>query len=662
MQNVIEEQLKEIEEKENVKIIYCVESGSRAWGFASPDSDYDVRFIYVRNKEYYLKLNKNRDVIEWRLDDVLDINGWDIQKALRLLYKSNPTLFEWSMSPMVYKTTPQWEKISGIISQYFLEKTGVYHYLSMAKGNYREYLKTDEVKLKKYFYVIRPILACKWILNKKTAPPMLFSELMNECLDDELKPEINRLLEIKKQTSELGKGKRIDVINDYIEKELAEIEKKADMIENKYNDWEILNKIFLEILEQYGGNMAYSELIKNFENIRDYISQFYVYGFKRRKDYDKKSSRSYDNERRRIESWLGEYMCFTNESDGKSAFLSLDSRTVLHNPLYKAFKAKSFTDKDIMLHFYILDILKNKSLSSSEIADEITNEYFSMFESVKECDESTIRKKLNEYEKLGLIKSEKQGRKRIYSLNECDVDLDKWRDALSFFTEVNPIGVIGSYLLDKFDNEENPFRFKHHYIFNALESEVLYDLLDIMNGNCNAEIKLFSNNMQKIKTYKVLPLKIYVSTYYGRRYVLVWNYIFKRFAFYRLDRIKEACKSNECTNKNEMMTRADTAVQKLWGVSFGKENYIEKLEMTVRIAKGEEYILKRLEREKRNGTIQKLANGDYKFTAEVYDASEMIPWIKTFTGRIVEIKCSNERVEKQIKEDFEMMKRIYEVR
>ena len=91
MQNVIEEQLKEIEEKENVKIIYCVESGSRAWGFASPDSDYDVRFIYVRNKEDYLKLNKNRDVIEWRLDDVLDINGWDIQKALRLLYNSNPT-------------------------------------------------------------------------------------------------------------------------------------------------------------------------------------------------------------------------------------------------------------------------------------------------------------------------------------------------------------------------------------------------------------------------------------------------------------------------------------------------------------------------------------------------------------------------------------------
>lgn len=111
MEELIKTNLREIEEKENVKILHCVESGSRAWGFASPDSDYDVRFIYVRPKEFYLRLDKTRDVIEWQLDDTLDINGWDISKALSLLYKSNPTLFEWNSSPIVYKTTQEWEPI-----------------------------------------------------------------------------------------------------------------------------------------------------------------------------------------------------------------------------------------------------------------------------------------------------------------------------------------------------------------------------------------------------------------------------------------------------------------------------------------------------------------------------------------------------------------------
>ena len=145
MTELIREKLKEIEEKENIKIIHCVESGSRAWGFASPDSDYDVRFIYVRPKEYYLRLDKTRDVIEWQLDDTLDINGWDLQKALRLLHKSNPTLFEWNSSPIIYKTTDEWKEVSSIIEKYFVEKSGLYHYLSTAKSNYREYLKGDVV-------------------------------------------------------------------------------------------------------------------------------------------------------------------------------------------------------------------------------------------------------------------------------------------------------------------------------------------------------------------------------------------------------------------------------------------------------------------------------------------------------------------------------------
>lgn len=250
MLQVIRDKLAEIEQKENVRIIHCVESGSRAWGFASPDSDYDVRFIYVRQKEYYLKLEKTRDVIEWQLDDTLDINGWDIQKALRLLYKSNPTLFEWNLSPIVYKTTEDWKRISDIINGYFIQKSVLYHYLSTAKNNYREHLKGETVRLKKYFYVLRPLLACKWILNEKTPPPMLFSELMEKYLDEEIKPEVNELLRLKTETPEIGTGKRVDSINRYLDRGIEEFE---GIIKNLPDDdvrgWEELDRVFLELLQ-----------------------------------------------------------------------------------------------------------------------------------------------------------------------------------------------------------------------------------------------------------------------------------------------------------------------------------------------------------------------------------------------------------------------------
>ena len=150
--------------------------------------------------------------------------------------------------------------------------------------------------------------------------------------------------------------------------------------------------------------MAYSELVKSFERIRNYMREFYVYGFKSRDEYGMKSARSYDNERRRIESWLGDYMSFHQESSGKKVFLSMDSRRVPCNPLYKAFKAKSFTDKDITLHFYIMDLLADGSaLSSKEIVDRINDVYLSHFNGDFSLDESTVRKKLKEYEDYRFI-------------------------------------------------------------------------------------------------------------------------------------------------------------------------------------------------------------------------------------------------------------------
>lgn len=250
MEKLIKGKLSEIEAKENVKIVHAIESGSRAWGFASPDSDYDVRFIYVRPKEYYLKLDKTRDVIEWQLDDTLDINGWDLQKTLRLLYKSNPTLFEWSHSPIIYQTTPYYQELKKEIDSFFSCKAGLYHYLSTAHSNYREYLKGDYVRLKRYFYVVRPILACKWILDKRTSPPMLFSELMEAELEASMKPIMEDLLKAKMETPEVGEGKRIDAINKYIESNLAELKGVIDSQEDDTNrSWDRLNDLFLMGLE-----------------------------------------------------------------------------------------------------------------------------------------------------------------------------------------------------------------------------------------------------------------------------------------------------------------------------------------------------------------------------------------------------------------------------
>ena len=247
MINVIEEKLREIEHAENVRIIMAVESGSRAWGFESPDSDYDVRFIYVRNARDYLRLDEVRDVIEWQLDDVLDINGWDMKKALKLLYTSNPTVFEWCSSPIIYRTSTAFDELKDLKDLFFSPKKSLYHYWHMAENNYRAYFKEEEVRIKKYFYVLRPLLAAAWIIDRKTPPPMLFSELMAEELDSSIEPEVKRLLELKQITPEMGTAPRIHILDDYIDNRLQEFKTIADNMTDTRNEWEPLNEYFLSL-------------------------------------------------------------------------------------------------------------------------------------------------------------------------------------------------------------------------------------------------------------------------------------------------------------------------------------------------------------------------------------------------------------------------------
>ena len=245
----INEKLDEIERKEGVRILHAVESGSRAWGFASPDSDYDVRFVYVRLKEEYLRLDEPRDVIEWQLDEVLDINGWDLRKALRQFAKGNATLFEWSGSPIVYRTTKEWSQIKEVSKQFFSEKAAVYHYYGTANSTLQGYLLGDAVRYKKYFYALRPLLAARFIEEYHVAPPVLFDNLLKIDLPEELRQAIDELLEAKKRTTEGEENPQMPVIRDFIVRETERQKQIADDLEDDHNkDWTALNRLFAEII------------------------------------------------------------------------------------------------------------------------------------------------------------------------------------------------------------------------------------------------------------------------------------------------------------------------------------------------------------------------------------------------------------------------------
>lgn len=222
--------LERIEREENVRILYACESGSRAWGFPSKDSDYDVRFIYIRPVEWYLSIFEKRDVIERPISEMLDINGWDLRKALNLFRKSNPPLLEWLQSPIVYMENDSIaEQIRRISPFTFSPRSCMHHYLHMAKGNYREYLQGEQVKIKKYFYVLRPVLACEWIEKNNSMPPIEFDRLVDRVvpMGSELKKIIVDLLARKKAGEEMDYEPKINPINEFLEERIAYYELMA---------------------------------------------------------------------------------------------------------------------------------------------------------------------------------------------------------------------------------------------------------------------------------------------------------------------------------------------------------------------------------------------------------------------------------------------------
>lgn len=255
MTDHIKTQLANLEREHDIKILYAVESGSRAWGFASADSDWDVRFIYLHREAWYLSIDDKKDSIEIMLPNDLDLSGWELRKALRLFRKSNPPLLEWLNSPIVYLEEPfTVSQMRVAADEYFNPKSCLYHYLSMASGNFREYLKRDLVRMKKYFYVLRPVLACMWIERTNTMAPTEFQKLFDaEVPEGDLKLEIEKLLARKMSGGEMGEEPKIEVLNAFLEEKIeyyTEYLKDYNFL--KQPDTEELNRIFRTSLNEFG--------------------------------------------------------------------------------------------------------------------------------------------------------------------------------------------------------------------------------------------------------------------------------------------------------------------------------------------------------------------------------------------------------------------------
>lgn len=243
MVDKIQNLLSSINGENQIEILYACESGSRAWGFPSPDSDFDVRFIYVHRRDNYLSIEERRDVIELPISALLDINGWELRKALRLFRKSNGPLYEWLQSPIVYQSNPQFiEELNGLMKSYFSPRAMMHHYLSMANKVVDVDLSGKEVKLKKYFYALRPVLASRWIVEYHVVPPMEFGKL-RLLMESGINLIVDELLSMKAKVDERFRIKPVMEIHRWLASQIEYCESRIPDTTTS-QDPEPLNELF----------------------------------------------------------------------------------------------------------------------------------------------------------------------------------------------------------------------------------------------------------------------------------------------------------------------------------------------------------------------------------------------------------------------------------
>ena len=404
----------------------------------------------------------------------------------------------------------------------------------------------------------------------------------------------------------------------------------------------------------------FQELIKSFDRIRDYARQFFLYGFKVRGEFAEKSTRTYDNERRRIENYLAPYIHSSRAPKGRQVSIRMDTGRIRSNPLYAAWKSKSFTDRDLLLHFFLLDLMAGKeAMTVPALCDQIAARYGEVM------DPQVIRLKCREYERLGLLCSQREGRTVAYRLPpplslESGPLCGQLLCAVKFCSEAAPFGVVGSTILDREYVSNDIFSWKHYFIVHTLEDEVLLTILAAMREKRFISFENHSSRSGRHTTVCGLPLKIFVSVQTGRRYLCLYFADRRRFGCLRLDCIFAPQPLEICPQYDQYQNKLARNLPHCWGVSFGGHSRMETLCMKLYIDESSEtHIIERLKREGRGGQVEKVRENVFLYTGSFFDANEMLPWVKSFTGRILDLQCSNKAVAAKVTADWEAMYQMY---
>ena len=413
---------------------------------------------------------------------------------------------------------------------------------------------------------------------------------------------------------------------------------------------------------------GFSELIKTFEKTRDYIRDFFIYGCKGRGEFTRRSSRTYDDEKRRAESWLGDVIRYDDSVYGRQFSISVDCGHILENPLYQAYGAKSFTDNDIRLHVLLLDLLADgQPQNLRTLTDLLSSEYGAVF------DEQTVRNKLREYTAEGLLIAEKRGKAAYFRISPDTAaqlfrEYDGLAEAVRFFSQDEEFGVIGAQILHSADCRNDIFYRKHHYIVRALEDTVLPEILAAASEKCRIRFRTFStksrdNPDSEGGVFEIVPMQILTSAQTGRRYLAGYLPERKRFHAFRLDYIRNVKRTEPEPEYDALKEIYQRNLTHVFGVSFGLRRdtgAVSPVKLTVRLDEHtERYILKRLEREKRIGTLERTGEGLYTLTVDAFDPHEVMHWAKTLIGRIVSAEGGTEQIIGRFYHDICRMRELY---